>query len=196
MASLSQTAGPLSQGVSIRRALPDDAEALAQLGRDTFTATFGHLYPPADLAAFLGEAHGLARVRADLNDPSKAIFLALGDARPLGYALVGPCDLPHPDVAPQDGELKRLYLRGEAQNGGLGAALFDAAMRWLREQRRRTVWIGVWSENHGAQRFYARRGFKEVGTYGFRVGSTIDHELIFRGSSDEFTPDAAIGPGA
>ena len=34
----------------------------------------------------------------------------------------------------------------------------------------RTLWIGVWSENLGAQRFYARYGFEKVGEYEFSVG--------------------------
>ena len=42
------------------------------------------------------------------------------------------------------------------------------------------MWIGVWSENHGARRFYARHGFKKVGEYGFHVGDTIDQEYILR----------------
>jgi RimJ/RimL family protein N-acetyltransferase len=42
------------------------------------------------------------------------------------------------------------------------------------------LWIGVWSENHAAQRLYARKGFTRVGEYLFRVGQTRDHEFIFR----------------
>ncbi|TQU30377.1 GNAT family N-acetyltransferase, partial [Xanthomonas perforans] len=33
----------------IRRATPDDAEALSLLAAQTFTETFGHLYPEEDL---------------------------------------------------------------------------------------------------------------------------------------------------
>ncbi|MEM9766014.1 MAG: GNAT family N-acetyltransferase, partial [Pseudomonadota bacterium] len=38
---------------TLRRATVDDAETIAQLGADTFTETFGHIYKPEDLAAFL-----------------------------------------------------------------------------------------------------------------------------------------------
>ena len=44
----------------------------------------------------------------------------------------------------------------------------------------RTLWIGVWSENHGAQRFYARHGFVHVGEYEFPVGRVRDREFILR----------------
>jgi RimJ/RimL family protein N-acetyltransferase len=38
----------------------------------------------------------------------------------------------------------------------------------------------VWSENLGAQRFYARHGFERVGTYAFPVGRVRDLEFILR----------------
>ena len=88
--------------------------------------------------------------------------------------------LPHADVAPGDGELKRLYVLQEHQGGGRGSRLFDAAIAWLLRDGPRTLWIGVWSENHGAQRFYARHGFERVGDYDFVVGNTRDHEFILR----------------
>jgi len=174
----------------LRRATPADAEALVAVGVASFTETFGHLYPPQDLADFLAEAHGLERTRADLADPAKAVWLAQSAGETVGYALAGPCDLPHPEVAPGDGELKRLYLRRVAQNGGLGGRLFDGVLKWLQKDAPRTVWIGVWSQNLGAQRFYERRGFLRVGEYGFRVGRTVDHEFILRRSAESFSNEA------
>jgi ribosomal protein S18 acetylase RimI-like enzyme len=38
----------------------------------------------------------------------------------------------------------------------------------------------VWSENFGAQRFYARYGFEKAGEYLFPVGDTNDLEFILR----------------
>jgi GNAT superfamily N-acetyltransferase len=170
----------------LRRAGPGDAAALAAIGARTFTESFGRLYPPEDLAAFLAQAHGEARATADLGDPRKAAWLALAGPDVVGYALAGPCELPHPDVEPADGELKRLYLLQAAQNRGLGGRLFEAALDWLQKDGPRTTWIGVWSENHGALRFYARRGFARAGAYGFPVGASVDHELILRRRAEEF----------
>jgi diamine N-acetyltransferase len=170
----------------VRRAGPQDAAALAAIGRATFSDTFGHLYPAEDLEAFLNEAHSEARARANLADSAMAVWLAEVDGRTVGYALAGPCSLPHAAVAERDGELKRLYLLASAQNGGLGARLMQAAMDWLERDAPRVIWIGVWSENFGAQRFYRRWGFTEVGGYDFPVGRTVDHELILRREPEVF----------
>ncbi|MDE2488214.1 MAG: GNAT family N-acetyltransferase [Alphaproteobacteria bacterium] len=170
----------------IRRASPCDAEALAAIGAATFTQTFGHLYPAADLDAFLAEAYGIERTRADLADPAKAAWLVEVGGEVVGYAQAGRCGLPHPEVTPASGELKRIYFLKAAQGLGVGGRLFAEVMAWLQQNGPRDVWIGVWSENHGAQRFYARHGFEKVGEYGFRVGATVDHEFILRRSAEAF----------
>ena len=63
----------------IRRATPADAEALSTLSRTCFTQTFGHLYAPADLAAFLDEAYSPTVLRAELEDPHRATWLLFED---------------------------------------------------------------------------------------------------------------------
>lgn len=165
---------------TIRRAGPADAEALSALGARTFTETFGHLYAPEDLAAFLAEAYGLERTRADLADPRRASWIVELDGDPIGYALAGPCGLPHDDVSASCGELKRIYFLKAFQGGGMGGKLFAEVMAWLAGEGFGDLWIGVWSENYGAQRFYERHGFTKVGEYGFKVGATVDREFILR----------------
>jgi diamine N-acetyltransferase len=165
---------------TFRRAGPDDAERLAEIGRRTFAEAFGQLYAPDDLAVFLEETHGLDRVRAALADPAEAFWLAQAGDETVGYARAGPCGLPHAEVTPACGELKRLYLLGPWQGGGTGRRLFAEVLAWLERDGPRTLWIGVWSQNLGAQRLYARFGFETVGEYGFRVGRAIDRELILR----------------
>lgn len=171
----------------IRRAGPADAEVLSALGARTFSDTFAHLYAPEDLAAFLDEAYGLERTRGDLADPAKAHWLVEDRGEAVGYALAGPCALPHADVTPACGELKRIYFLKSHQASGLGRRLFATAMDWLLRDGPRDVWIGVWSENHGAQRFYARHGFAKAGEYGFRVGRTVDREFILRRTAESFS---------
>ena len=109
------------------------------------------------------------------------------DGEVVGFALAGPCGLPRREVTPSCGELKRIYLLKAWQNGGLGARLFAETIAWLQSQGPRAVWIGVWSENHGAQRFYGRHGFEKVGEYGFEVGDTVDREYILRRTSEKLT---------
>jgi ribosomal protein S18 acetylase RimI-like enzyme len=165
---------------TIRRAGLDDAPVLATLGARTFIESFGRLYSAEDLQAFLDESHTAAAYGRLLADPRYALWLAEADGQAIGYATAGPCGLPHAEAAPGDGELKRLYMLGSAQGGGIGARLFEQALDWLERDGPRTLWISVWSENYGAQRFYARYGFEHVGEYEFIVGQQHDREFMFR----------------
>lgn len=165
---------------TIHRATAADADTLSRLGAQTFTETFGHLYPVEDLAPFLVYAYGIERTRADLADPAKASWLVELDGKAIGYASAGPCGLPHEDARPADGELYRFYILAAHQGGGIGRRLLDVVFAWLDRDGPRTQWIGVWSENHGAQRLYGRLGFEKVGDYIFPVGQTMDEEFILR----------------
>ena len=164
----------------LRRATPVDAALLSALAAQTFTEAFGHLYPEQDLRDFIDQSYSVERQRIILSTPGYAVWLLEHDGVAVGHAAAGPCGLPHPDVQPGDGELKRLYVLADFQGTGWGGRLFDQAMAWLLAAGPRTLWIGVWSENLGAQRFYARHGFVKVGEHSFPVGRVVDREFTLR----------------
>jgi ribosomal protein S18 acetylase RimI-like enzyme len=164
----------------IRRAVPADASTLSALGASTFTESFGRLYSAEDLQAFVAESHAATAYAKLLESPLYALWLAEADGEAIGYALAGPCGLPHEDALATDGELKRLYVSASAQGSGIGAKLFEQALAWLEHDGPRTLWISVWSENYGAQRFYGRYGFEKAGEYEFIVGQQRDREFMYR----------------
>ena len=166
--------------VSIRLATPDDAGALAELGAETFAETFGHLYQRRDLMTFLRAARSRATYAEVLGREDTFVALAEAGQEQVGYVLAGACKLPVPGLEPEAGEVRELYLIASHQGRRLGTRLLDAALEWLREHGRSPVYVGVWSENLGAQRLYARYGFRKVGEYDFPVGAQMDREFILR----------------
>jgi ribosomal protein S18 acetylase RimI-like enzyme len=167
----------------VRRAGREDAPQLAALGAATFTETFGHLYPPEDLQTFLAQAHSVATWEANLQDPRAAVWLAeLTAGEPIGFIFVGPCKLPVENREASAGEVRQLYVLASHHNLRLGTRLMETGLAWLESQSALPIYVGVWSENYGAQRFYARYGFTKVGEYGFPVGRTIDREFILKRS--------------
>jgi len=166
--------------LQIRRATPADAQAVSAIAIATYTETFGDSYPPQDLHAFLDEHYSPAPQRRELEDPRSAVWLLEEDGRAVGYLAAGANTLAHADAVDGDIELKRLYVLASHQSGGHGARLMEAFLQWLDRPARRTLWVGVWSENFGAQRFYARYGCVQVGTYYFVVGDSRDLEFILR----------------
>jgi ribosomal protein S18 acetylase RimI-like enzyme len=182
--------------IAIRRAAVADAQTLSHIATRTFIDTFGHMYPDADLQDFLQKNYAIAQCERLLADAAYAVWLLEDAGAAVGHALAGPCGLPHDAVTARDGELKRLYLLPQAQNGGWGSRLFDTALAWLERDGPRTIWISVWSENLGAQRFYARWGFAKVAEYEFVVGRVRDHEFMFRRDARGVQNRATMEPGA
>jgi ribosomal protein S18 acetylase RimI-like enzyme len=166
--------------LAIRRAVPGDATTLSRIAMQTFTETFGHLYPDEDLQDFLRTNYAVAEWTRLLCDHTSAVWLLEDDGEAVGYAHAGSCGLPHSDASAEDGELKRLYVLSRASNSGWGGRLFEEALDWLERNGPRTIWISVWSQNLGAQRFYGRWGFSKAGEYEFPVGRVRDHEFMFR----------------
>ena len=165
---------------TVRRATEQDAARIAHLAEVTFTETFGHLYPPEDLATYVASTYTVKACLEALSDPRMAYWLADAEGeRAVGFALAGYCKLPVEGLESTAGELRQLYVRSAYQKHGLGTRLFEASLQWL-EAHYSPLYIGVWSQNLGAQRFYGRYGFVKVGEYGFPVGKIVDREFILR----------------
>lgn len=173
---------------TVRRATIEDAAVVSRIATETFVETFGHLYPPEDLRHFLENTYTPELQRKNLENEEKAIWLLEHEGAVVGHAFAGPCGLPHADVREEDGELKRLYVLRRFHGRGWGSVLLRTALAWLEREGPRTLWIGVWSENLGAQKLYARHGFEKVGDYEFPVGRVRDHEFILRRRPDSSTP--------
>jgi ribosomal protein S18 acetylase RimI-like enzyme len=161
-----------------RDALAADAALMARLGPRTFTETFGHLYSPENLAAFLTN-HTEANWLEELEDPGLAVRIAEQDGAAIGFAKVGPPSLPF-EVEGPTAELRQLYVLQPWHGAGVAQAL----MAWVLDEARRRgaaqLFLSVFIDNHRAQRFYARYGFEPVGRYAFMVGTHADEDIIMR----------------
>lgn len=164
--------------IAYRDATPDNAELMARIGPQTFTETFGHLYTPENLAAFL-ENHSVRNWRGELSDPAYAVRIAEDAGVVAGYAKVGPPSLPFEAQGPA-AELRQLYVLKPWQGAGIAAALMDWAIAEARRRGAEEMFLSVFVDNHRARRFYARYGFEQVGTYDFMVGTHADLDLVMR----------------
>ena len=168
----------------IRPARPEDAAALAVLGRrtfvDTFVTGFGIPYPADDLETFLEASFSAAASETKLAEPGAAWWVAERDGELLAFANAGPNTLPHPDARASNMELRRLYVGKNAQGLGLGTRLLKQSLDWMEANTDGPLWIGVWSGNLNAQKLYAAYGFEKAGEYDYPVGRWLDREFILR----------------
>lgn len=158
---------------------PADGPALAAMARDSFVATFGSLYAPEDLQAFLDQAFGPDGLPADIARPEIELRIARADDGAIvGFAKLGPVSLPWDE--PTAVELRQLYILPAWHGRGVAAGLMDWALAHARERQASAMVLSVYVDNHRAQAFYRRYGFGEVGRYAFPVGNHIDDDRIWR----------------
>ena len=164
--------------VRYRIAAPDDAERVVAMFHRCFCDTFGHLYDPRDLAAFLN-SHTAAHWQDQIDSGEFAVRLVEDDDQLVGFIKLGPLKLP----VEQPGnalELRQLYVLEPWQGSGVARELMDWVMAEARRRGADELYLSVFTENHRARRFYARYGFEEVGPTTFMVGNHADDDIIMR----------------
>ena len=170
----------MDRELTFRDARDTDAADLADIGRDTFVETFGHLYSPTDLKRYLEDTYSVEKMKEDLRDPQVEIRMAYSGKRMVAYCKIGPVKLPT-DVGPDPAlELHRVYVYQAGQGVGVGRILLAWATERARQRGAKNLFLGVWEGNQRAIALYESRGFEKVGTYKFKVGDTLDDEFIMR----------------
>jgi ribosomal protein S18 acetylase RimI-like enzyme len=164
----------MSGDVTFRDATPADAAVLADLGARTFADTFGHLYRPEDLAAFLA-GHRVEAWAAELADPAFAVRIGEAAGEAVAYAKMGPAKLP---ITPPVGaiELRQFYVLATHHGVGVAPVLMDWVLATARARGATAVYLSVFIDNARARRFYERYGFRRIGTYAFMVGNHADED--------------------
>ncbi|WP_243406100.1 GNAT family N-acetyltransferase [Sphingosinicella sp. YJ22] len=164
--------------IAYRDGTPGDAALMSRLGKQTFVETFGHLYTPENLAAFL-DNHSEENWRGELSNPAFAIRIAKDAGEAAGFAKVGPPSLPFEPTGPT-AELRQLYVLKPWHGVGIAHALMDWVIAEAKRRGAEQLYLSVFVDNHRARRFYDRYGFEAVGTYDFMVGTHADLDIIMR----------------
>lgn len=166
--------------VAVHKAQVGDEDALSLVGQATFLETFSGILDGAAITEHCRKAHSPAQYLHWLRDARSAVWLAgaTPGRAPVGYLVVTAPDLPGADMA-RDLELKRIYLLGRYQGGGLGKRLLGQAIEHGKRVGAARLLLGVYAGNQSAIAFYARQGFTHVADRQFVVGGTAydDHVM-------------------
>ena len=164
--------------IAYRDGQPGDGKAVADLFRESFIATFGHLYAAEDLDAFLAGLTTEA-FEQELANPDFAFRLVEDDGALAGFAKLGPDNLPGEKLADTI-ELYQLYVLEPWKGMGVARELMDWTIAEARRRGAKHLTLTVYIDNHRARRFYEKHGFEEVGKYVFIVGNHADDDRIMR----------------
>ena len=168
----------ISQKLSIRRATPDDASLIADIGASTFDASFGADNRLEDMEQYLSLSFSKAHIEAQLADPSSNFLLAYEDCKAVGYVMLRVSKKPISVIGTKPVELVRLYIEEKIIGKGYGSALMNSCLKEAKKNGYGTIWLGVWEKNLRAIRFYENWGFTKVGTKEFVLGSDLQNDHI------------------
>lgn len=164
--------------MNFRDAVAADLPAIDALFRESFDATFGHLYAPADEAAFFAQFTPEAWA-GEFAQPDLRFRIAEDDAGLAGFCKISDLELPAQTRA-RAMELRQLYLDDRAKGSGAAQALMEWAIGQARARDAEEVWLTVYIDNHRALRLYQRYGFEDQGPYRFMVGNHADEDRLMR----------------
>jgi ribosomal protein S18 acetylase RimI-like enzyme len=183
----------IASRIRVRRADAADAVVLSEFAEHTFRETFEATNDPADMAAYLAEAFGVERQRAEIAEPEAIVLLAedvsgsnlhLTGSNPgaplalVGYSHLTTGGTPDCVTGPNPFELKRFYIDRAWQGAGLAQLLMHATIDAAVAAGARTLWLGVWEHNPRAIAFYRKFAFVEAGTHDFMLGRDRQTDLI------------------
>jgi diamine N-acetyltransferase len=164
--------------IHIKPATDRDAEALAELGRRTFTETFAQDNTKEDIDLYVAETFGAEKQLREIRDPNRWIEIAWSGTQAAGYLHLIKSS-PDPSVEGADPvELLRLYVASPWHGKGVGAALMERAIQISQREGFRTLWLGVWERNFRAQSFYRKYGFARSGSHVFKLGTDSQVDFI------------------
>jgi ribosomal protein S18 acetylase RimI-like enzyme len=164
--------------IRYRDASPEDAALIAGLFEAAFVETFGALYRPEDLSAFLGEL-SQDGFRREIEDAAYRFRVAFGGGAAAGFCKLGPLTLPVSPERPAV-ELRQLYLLRPWYGSGIATALMDWALKAARRLGAEELYLTVYTDNERAKAFYRRYGFAYMKPYAFMVGEQADEDEIWR----------------
>jgi ribosomal protein S18 acetylase RimI-like enzyme len=157
---------------TIRKAVPEDAAILAELGARTFVESHGRSAPQKDIDAYRTEKYTVAVMQEELRDASALYHLIFSDDIPAGYSKIM-LNAPYEGSEYENiAKLERIYILEAFYDRRLGSALFNFNVDLAKEAGQRGIWLYTWKENARAIAFYRHKGFVINGSHDFRLSPT------------------------
>ena len=146
----------------VRPARAEDVPALGRLGallmRTHYEFDAARFMAPGDdpeggYGWFLG---------TQLRDPDVVVLVAEHDTAVVGYVYAGLEPQSWKELREPAGFIHDVVVDAAARRSGVATMLLEAAIVWLRERGAPRVMLGTAEQNTGAQRLFAKLGFRRT----------------------------------
>lgn len=153
--------------MTVRLARAADAEAIAQVQRESWRTSYAGILPLDVIASHAGTSDAIAWKRRIGRQPSDAAtWIAERSGKAVGFASCGPA---RDELHGLDAEIYALYVLQEQQRRGVGRELVRACAKHFARQGLFSFYLWVLKANR-ARMFYGALGGEEVGEKVERLG--------------------------
>lgn len=178
------TRGDVKVTFTLRRALPSDARAIAEVQVQSWRETYPGIIPADVIDSMNVEERTTAWAQNLLEGPPFFRFTYVAETAEkgiVGFGSGGPLrqgqgpffDVPADIAAKYQGELQAIYLLRAHQRVGIGRALFGAVTEELRRLGHQSMLVRVLKDNP-TRGYYENMGGKLVGEKKIKLGIWLD----------------------
>ena len=166
--------------VTIRPAIYQDAELIADLSRETFYDTFASQNTSANMDKFMQNQFAKDKLMQELNEKENLFFIAYYGDQLAGYLKLR--DGKNPDQLEKVSaiEIVRIYSLTPMIGKGIGKALMQTSIDTAIERNKDVIWLGVWERNQRAIDFYTKWGFEKFGEHDFILGNDVQTDWLMK----------------
>lgn len=171
---------PNSTQPIIRKAQVSDLERLLHQARTAFVQAFTKGNKPENVTSYMEAAFTVEQLAKELAHPASTFFVAELEGEIIAYTKVNLVPAQTDVHDPDSLEIARLYVLEDHLGSGLGKKLFDTAIDFAKQHRKKYLWLGVWEDNARAIRFYEKNGLRIFGSHPFPFGDEIQTDYLMR----------------
>lgn len=154
---------------TIRRAGLQDVQLLSMLGSKTFVESHGHSASEEIIQNYVNSRYKTEHFRCELEDELNIYSIIYFENEPAGYSKII-FNTPYEKGGESKvTKLELIYILKEYYDLGLGKQLLQYNDELARKLGQKGIWLNVWTENHRAINFYTKYGFRNIGSYYFKL---------------------------
>ncbi len=158
----------------VRQATDEDADRMKAIGETGWETTYaGFIDRPNREKYLASDFWSIERLRDVIERDDCRTLVADAGSVAVGFITIEPVDA-------ETVELTRLYVNPEYRGGGVGRALWEAALAEIRTRGIRAVLVNVFGDNLQGRRFYERLGFVLTEETTTDVGTQIVYDVWYR----------------
>ena len=176
--------------MKFKKAQLSDVYQLAQIACTTFSETYAKQNDIHSFYDYVEKAFSIEQLEKELNTEGVVFYFFENEGDTIGYFKLNnnlsPASADRPqfdfDFSPfaetPMSELERIYLKAEYHGKGLAATMMDFIESIAQQHGCEYLWLGVWTLNPKAIRYYEKCGFSRFGTHIFQIGDDAQKDWL------------------